>query len=253
MAKTERENYRIDSEVVRLNKFLSLAGLTSRRKADELISSGAVKVNGKVVTELGSKVQPGKDTVVVRGREVYLEPKLLYIVFNKPKDCITTVSDEKGRTTVMDYIKIRKRVYPVGRLDRNTTGVLLLTNDGEFANGLMHPSSEIERAYKVALAQPLSDESLRAARAGVRLGDGIASVKQIELVPGENRLKALIVLAEGRNREVRRIFETLGNDVKSLDRISYGGVTYRGIPRGSWRFLTAQEVKLLQHKIGKTE
>jgi 23S rRNA pseudouridine2605 synthase len=235
-----------------LNKYLALAGVGSRRKNDELILSGVVKVNGKIVQELGTKVHADRDRVTVNGQPVEVEPKLYYILFNKPKDCITTLSDEKGRTTVLDYVKISKRIYPIGRLDRNTTGVLLLTNDGELANALMHPRGEIERVYRVRLDRAILDEHFGTLRRGVRLEDGVARPQEVALLPGTRRKELLISLAEGRNREVRRTFETLGYDVKGLERVSFAGFTTEGVARGRWRFLSHTEVHHLRQAAGLT-
>jgi 23S rRNA pseudouridine2605 synthase len=222
----------------------------SRRKNDELILTGVVKVNGKIVRELGVKVNPYADRVTVSGKHIEVQRKVYYILFNKPKDCITTLSDEKGRTTVMDYVKIYDRIYPIGRLDRNTTGVLLLTNDGEFANAMMHPKSEIERMYRVRLDAGLPDEDLKKLKHGIRLKDGIAKPKQVGVIPGSKRSEIFISLQEGRNREVRRMFETLGHTVKGLDRISFAGLTIEGVPRGKWRHLSRPEIKYLREQAG---
>lgn len=246
MANVERENTGIHQEAIRLNKFLALAGVGSRRKNDELILSGAVKVNGKTVIELGTRVHPDKDRVAVNGQHVHVAQKQLYLLLNKPKDCITTLDDERGRTTVMDYIRVRERVFPVGRLDRNTTGVLLLTNDGELANGLMHPRRGVEKVYRVKLNRALNDEHIRQLRRGIRLDDGLARVRHLSLIPGSRRMEVLLSLHEGRNREVRRMFEALQYEVKQLERISYGGLTAEGLARGEWRHLSQKEVEHLK-------
>jgi 23S rRNA pseudouridine2605 synthase len=248
----EREDPGVHQEAIRLNKYLALAGVGSRRKNDELILSGVVKVNGKIVQELGTRVRPGRDRVTVEGRPVEMELKLHYILFNKPKDCITTLSDERGRTTVLDYVKISKRIYPIGRLDRNTTGVLLLTNDGELANALMHPRREIKRVYRVRLERGIVDEHFGALRRGVRLEDGVAKPEQVVVLPGTRRKELLVSLAEGRNREVRRMFEALGYDVKGLERVSFAGFTTEGVARGRWRFLSQTEVYHLRRAAGLT-
>lgn len=227
-----------------------MAGLGSRRKMDALIAEGAVAINGHPVTSLGVRVDPSQDRVTVEGRTIGLAERPVYIILNKPKDCITTVSDERGRTTVMDYVKVRQRVFPVGRLDRNTTGVLLLTNDGLLAHALLHPRYEIERMYRVTTARPLQDEDLSRLRRGVRLEDGMAKVREAEIIDGSRRLKVLLSIGEGRNREVRRIFEALEHDVRQLDRVSYAGLTPLGIPRGAWRFLTKEEIGWLRRLTG---
>jgi 23S rRNA pseudouridine2605 synthase len=250
MASVEREDTRVHQEALRLNRFLALAGVGSRRKNDELILSGVVKVNGRIVQELGTRVYPLKDRVTVNGQPVELRHKRYYILFNKPKDCITTLSDEKGRTTVMDYVRLRERIYPIGRLDRNTTGVLLLTNDGDLAHGLMHPRKEIERVYRVRLERGMLDEDFTRLKRGIRLQDGIARPHRVELIPGTRRKELLIALTEGRNREVRRLFEALEYDVKGLERVVYAGLTTEGVARGRWRFLTHAEVSHLLRQIG---
>jgi 23S rRNA pseudouridine2605 synthase len=246
----EREDTRVHQEAIRLNRFLALAGVGSRRKNDELILSGVVKVNGKIVRELGVKIDPYSDRVTVDGKPVAVQRKVYYILFNKPKDCITTLSDEKGRTTVMDYVKIYDRIYPVGRLDRNTTGVLLLTNDGEFAHAMMHPKNEIERVYRVRLDKGLPDDDLKKLKRGVKLSDGIAKPTQVGVIPGTKRSEVVIALVEGRNREVRRMFEELGLSVKGLERISFAGLTIEGVPRGTWRHLTRPEIRYLREQAG---
>jgi pseudouridine synthase len=246
----QREDSGLHQKGIRLNKYLALAGIGSRRSNDELIRSGVVKVNGRVVRELGTRIDPRQDRVTVRGTPVYLSEKQVYIVFNKPKDTITTVSDERGRMTVMDYVKVKERVFPVGRLDRNTTGVLLLTNDGELAHALTHPKYEIEKVYHVRLDRGISDEDLRHLKDGVRLEDGIAKPTAVQSIPKTKRTELLIALHEGRNREVRRMLEELGYDVKRLERISFAGITTEGLARGKWRKLTAKEVEHLKRIAG---
>jgi 23S rRNA pseudouridine2605 synthase len=250
MATVQREDSRVHQESIRLNKFLALAGIGSRRSNDELILSGDVKVNGKVVQELGVKVNPHRDSVTVRGNQVFVEQKLHYLILNKPKDTITTVKDERGRTTVMDLVKVRERVYPIGRLDRNTTGVLLLTNDGELANALTHPRREVERIYHVRLERGLLDGDVKKLMQGVRLEDGVAKASYIEMLKKSKRRELFLSLLEGRNREVRRMFEVLGYDVKKLDRISFAGITTTGLSRGKWRKLQHKEVEHLKKVSG---
>ena len=250
MDNVEREDSRVHQEAIRLNRYLSLAGVGSRRKNDELILSGVVKVNGKVVQELGVKVDPLTDRVTVQGKPVSIQQKSYYLLFNKPKDCITTLSDERGRTTVMDYVKVRERIYPIGRLDRNTTGVLLLTNDGDLAHALTHPKHEIERVYRVRLERGILDEDLKKLRRGVRLEDGLAVPDRAETIPGTKRTEIVMSLREGKNREVRRMIEALGYDVKNLERIAFAGLTTEGVPRGRWRNLTRTEVNHLKQQAG---
>jgi len=245
---------RMSAEIlIRLNKFIANAGLCSRRKADELIQSGKVNVGGRIVTNLGIKINPLRDKVFVNHRQVVVMDRPVYIVFNKPKDCITTASDERGRTTVMDYVRLKERVFPVGRLDRNTTGVLLLTNDGEFANRLMHPKFEIKKTYKVTLEQPLKPQDADKLIQGVRLSDGKTQPAEIYYLPGGKKRVIGIVIHEGRNRQVHRMFEALGYEVEKLDRVAYADITYEGLPHGSWRNLTRQEVEKLKSAAGASE
>ena len=242
----QQEEYKVLGEKsVRLNKYLANAGVCSRRHADELIEEGRVQVNGRVVTELGLKINSVEDKIFVDGKQVINLDEPVYIVFNKPKDCITTAKDERGRTAIMDYIKIRQRVFPIGRLDRNTTGVLLLTNDGEFANRLMHPKFEVKKAYKVALDQPLNREDAQRLVDGVRLSDGVTQPAEVHIIPGGKNKVVGIVIHEGRNRQVHRMFEALGYEIEKLDRVAYADVSYEGLPRGRWRHLTKGEVQRL--------
>ena len=233
---------------LRLNKYLANAGIASRRKADELIESGVVKVNGKVVTELGMRVGPG-DSVTVKGDPISYDKLLTYILLNKPKDCITTSSDEKGRTTVLDVVKSRERVFPVGRLDRNSTGVLLLTNDGDLAYRLTHPKFQVPRVYKVRLDKGLQIDDLRAIAGGIELDDGPTQPCDIAIDSGDRR-DVVISLTEGRNREVRRIFEARGYLVRKLDRKIYATLSTRGMARGEFRHLTRQEIRELEQTVG---
>jgi 23S rRNA pseudouridine2605 synthase len=239
-------NEREGPGLVRLNKFLASAGVASRRKADVLIEEGRVEVNGQVVTDLGIKIRPERDKVFVDGKQVALLDAPLYIVLNKPKDCITTTDDERGRSTVMEYVRVRQRVFPVGRLDRNTTGVLLLTNDGELANQLMHPRHGVKKAYKVTLDKQITHEHISDLKRGVELEDGLTDASEVVLIPGGRNKVVGISIHEGRNRQVRRMFERLGYDVKKLDRVAYGDITAAGLRRGQWRYVTAKEVAALR-------
>lgn len=244
-----------NSDEIRLNKYLSHAGVASRRKADELIKEGKVTVNGTVVTEMGYKVKP-TDKVEFEGKKLNPEKKY-YILLNKPKDFITTVSDERQRKTVMDLIRsaygqikgvTRPRLYPVGRLDRNTTGVLLITNDGELAQKLTHPSTEVRKIYHVTLDKKLRREDFdKIAEGGVVLEDGIAEVDEIAYPNPNNKAEVGIEIHTGKNRFVRRIFETLDYEVEKLDRVFFAGLTKKDLPRGRWRFLKEEEVRLLKH------
>jgi 23S rRNA pseudouridine2605 synthase len=239
-----------EKSLIRINKYLANAGVASRRKVDEMVQEGKVRINGKVITSLGTKIDPGTDKVFVDGRQIVILDEPVYIVLNKPKDAITTASDERGRSTVMDYIRIKHRVYPVGRLDRNTTGVLLLTNDGEFANRLMHPKFEVKKAYKVTLDKALTREDADKLSHGVRLSEGMTKSAKIHFLPGEKNKVVGIIIHEGRNRQVHRMFEAFGYEVYKLDRVGYADITYEGLPRGRWRYLTKTEVRKLYEIAG---
>lgn len=250
--KPETKNRRLQpdhfklTEPFRLNKYLAHAGIASRRESDELIKNGFVTVNGHVVTEMGHKVQPG-DVVKFKNRVISPEKKV-YILLNKPKDYITTVSDERGRPTVMDLIHnaTEMRIYPVGRLDRNTTGLLLLTNDGELAQKLTHPSFEAKKVYQATIDKPLKKEDMKHIADGVQLEEGKALVDAIEYADPHDKRKIGIELHIGWNKVVRRIFEQLGYKVIQLDRVYYAGLT-KDVPRGKWRPLAPQEVIMLKH------
>ena len=238
------------SQLVRLNKFLSNAGITSRRKADEMIQEGKVRINGDVVMSLGVKIDPSRDKVFINEKQVLMVDEPVYIVLNKPKDCITTARDERGRTTIMDYVKVKQRVFPIGRLDRNTTGVLLLTNDGEFANRMMHPKFEVKKAYKVTLDKTLVRHDAEALSKGVRLSDGRTGPAEVVTIPGGKNKIIGIVIHEGKNRQVHRMFGALGYEVEKLDRVAYADITYQGLARGRWRFLTRGEMRRLMDLAG---
>jgi pseudouridine synthase len=237
-------------ESVRLNRYLSMCGVASRRKADEMITGGLVSVNGKVTTTLGTTVHPQRDRVFVDGKQVVRVDAPIYLVMNKPKDTITTAHDERGRSTVMDLVHSRKRVYPIGRLDRNTTGVLLFTNDGAFANAMMHPRTEIPKAYMVTCDKPVEREHLTQLRTGIRLDKKMTAPAEAILLPGGRGKEVGITIHEGWNKQVRRMFESLGYDVRKLDRVAYGPVTKEGLPRGATRPLTPAEVRALKTLAG---
>ncbi len=241
------------SDLVRINRYISMCGVASRRKADELVLAGKVEVNGKVMTDLGTKVNPRKDKVFVDGKQVAQVHDHLYLVLNKPKDAITTLSDEKGRTTVMSMVKTKQRVYPIGRLDRNTTGVLLLTNDGDFANAMMHPKFEVSKSYQVTLETALTQEHASQLRKGMKLEDGKTAPADVYILPGGKGKEVGIIIHEGRNRQVRRMFESLGYEVKKLDRAAYGPITKEGLKRGETRSLTKSEVRKLKEMAGIPE
>jgi 23S rRNA pseudouridine2605 synthase len=233
---------------MRLNKYLAHSGIASRRKADEFIEQGLVTVNGEVVKEMGFHVKDG-DVVTFKGKKITPVKNYVYILLNKPKDYITTTSDDLERKTVMELIKnaTRERVYPVGRLDRNTTGLLLLTNDGEMMERLTHPKYEIRKMYEVELDRPLMEENMKRIAEGVELEDGIANVDEIEYAHRSDKRIIGVQLHSGKNRVVRRIFEAMHYDVKKLDRVMYAGLTKKDLPRGKWRLLTEKEVILLKH------
>jgi 23S rRNA pseudouridine2605 synthase len=239
-----------ETSLMRLNRFIAASGVTSRRKADLLIAQGQVRVNKKVVTELGTMIDPSADHIAVEGRTISLPKRLKYFVLNKPKDTITTLSDEAGRTTVKDYIKTKERIYPIGRLDRNTTGVLLLTNDGDLAARLAHPKYEIEREYHATLDKPLTrPDAMRIAKGGIDIGGGdISPAVRLSVAAREPR-DVIIGIREGKNREVRRLFESIGYEVKKLDRTNFAGITHSGMKRGDIRPLTAREVRMLKNRV----
>ena len=233
---------------VRLNKYIANAGVCSRREADTLIAAGAITVNGQVVTEMGFKVMP---TDQVRfGDKVLQREKPVYILLNKPKDYITTMEDEFNRKHVMQLIKgaCKERVYPVGRLDRMTTGLLLFTNDGEMAKKLTHPRSGVRKIYHVSLDKNLKPSDLDKIAQGLDLDDGLIQVDEIAYV-GDRKNEVGVTLHSGRNRIVRRIFESLDYQVEKLDRVVFAGLTKKDLPRGSWRFLTQAEVNILKMSI----
>lgn len=234
------------SKGIRLNRFLANTGICSRRQADEYILAGVVKVNGEIITELGTKVMPG-DTVHFGDRKVTGEPPV-YVLLNKPKDFITTTKDPRNRKTVMELVKDASphRVYPVGRLDRNTTGVLLLTNDGELARKLTHPSSNVEKIYHVTLDQKFTSADMEQLRNGLKLDDGFIQPDEVDWVAGQDRTHVGIRLHSGKNRIVRRMFEHLGYKVIKLDRVLFAGLTKKGLSRGEYRLLTDSEINLLK-------
>ncbi|MCR5315134.1 MAG: rRNA pseudouridine synthase [Bacteroidaceae bacterium] len=230
---------------IRLNKFLANAGVCSRREADEFIQAGVIKVNGEIVTELGTKVQR-TDQVHFHDQLVSLEKKV-YVLLNKPKDYVTTADDPQARKTVMDLVKncCRERIYPVGRLDRNTTGVLLFTNDGELASKLTHPKFFKKKIYHVYLDKNCAAADLQKIAEGIELEDGPIHADAISYASDTDRKQIGIEIHSGKNRIVRRIFEALGYRVIKLDRVVFAGLTKKGLKRGDWRFLTEQEVAML--------
>ena len=233
-------------EVVRLNKFIANSGVCSRREADTLIQSGVVTVNGEVVTELGTKVNILTDDIRFNGQRLKGEEKV-YIVMNKPKGYVTTASDPHAEKTVMDLLKgCPTRVFPVGRLDKNTTGVLMFTNDGEMAERLTHPSYNKKKIYQVVLDAPLKEEDQQKILAGIELSDGVVAADELEYIDAHDHRQLGIEIHSGKNRVVRRIFESLGYDVKALDRVYFAGLTKKGLKKSDWRYLTEGEVNILK-------
>ncbi len=236
---------------IRLNKYIARAGVCSRRKADDLIGKGQVKVNGAVVTELGTRIRESDD-VEVNGRSI--SPRRhMYILINKPKNTITTTDDPHDRDTVMELIAVPEEekcgLFPVGRLDRDTTGVLLVTNDGDLAHRLMHPSYEIAKYYRVRTRNPVKPHELDQIRKGVKLEDGEVSADQIAYVAPPDHHQVGISIHEGRNRQIRRMFEALGHEVASLERVNYAGLTTEGVRPGKWRRLREHEIRHLHRQV----
>ena len=241
-----KEQFVDPNEPIRLNKFLANAGVCSRREADEFITAGVVSVNGEVVTELGTKIKRS-DVVKFHDEPVSIERKV-YVLLNKPKDCVTTSDDPQARLTVMDLVKgaCNERIYPVGRLDRNTTGVLLLTNDGDLASKLTHPKFLKKKIYHVYLDKNLTKADMDQIAAGIQLEDGEIHADAISYADENKRDQVGIEIHSGKNRIVRRIFESLGYKVVKLDRVFFAGLTKKGLRRGEWRYLTEQEVNFLR-------
>jgi 23S rRNA pseudouridine2605 synthase len=240
-------------EKMPLNKYIAHSGVCSRRDAVDIIKSGRVKVNNEVVTEPGYKISTG-DVVIANGKKITPVKNLVYILINKPKDYITTTEDERGRKTVLDLIKkaTPEKVYPVGRLDRNTSGVLLLTNDGDLTQKLTHPSNEIKKVYAVTLDKPLVKAHFDEILKGVPLEDGVINIDSLAYTDVKDKTQIGIEIHSGRNRIVRRIFEHYGYDVKNLDRVIFAGLTKKNVDRGKWRFLSEKEVRDLKYfKKGK--
>lgn len=231
-----------------LNKFIAHAGICARRDAAELVKSGVVTVNGQSILEPGFKVTE-KDEISVKGKKIHLTKNLVYILLNKPKDYITTTEDPQGRKTVLDLIKTAtsERVYPIGRLDRNTSGVLLLTNDGELAQTLSHPKNQVKKIYEVKLDRPVAKADFESIAQGITLEDGFIQPDAIGYADPRDKSIIGIEIHSGRNRIVRRIFEHLKYDVRGLDRVSYAGLTKKNVNRGKFRLLTEKEIRTLKH------
>ncbi len=246
--KQERSFEPEDDGLIRLNRYISNSGICSRRKADELIEAGVISVNGVVVTELGTKVDPAKDEIRYNDERLKRE-KMVYVLLNKPKDYITTTDDPQERKTVMQLVSkaTKERIYPVGRLDRNTTGLLLLTNDGNLAEKLSHPRNNISKIYQVELNRNLTQGDFNKIQFGVELEDGFIKPDDLSFVVGASKKEIGIQIHSGKNRVVRRIFESLGYEVEKLDRVVYANLTKKDLPRGRWRYLEEKEIIQLKH------
>jgi 23S rRNA pseudouridine2605 synthase len=237
-----------DGSTIPLNKYVAHAGVSSRRAAALLVKEGKVTVNGTVVTDPGTKVLY-TDTVKVGGKKVTVSSHFVYILLNKPKDFLTTTTDPQGRKTVQQLISkaTEERVYPIGRLDRNTSGVLLFTNDGDLAQKLSHPKNEVKKIYHVGLDKALTKQHFEKIMGGVELEDGMAIVDEMAYADPKDKTQIGLEIHSGKNRIVRRIFAALGYDVKTLDRVMYAGLTKKNVQRGNWRFLTEKEIRALKY------
>ncbi|WP_262508788.1 pseudouridine synthase [Sphingobacterium faecium] len=235
---------------MRLNRYIANSGVCSRRKADELIAAGVVSVNGEAVTELGAKVDPAKDDIKYNGERLKRE-KMVYVLLNKPKDYITTTDDPQERHTVMELVSkaTKERIYPVGRLDRNTTGLLLMTNDGNLAEKLSHPRNNISKIYNVELNKSLTQGDFNKIVFGLELEDGFVKPDDLSYVIGGSKKEVGVQIHSGKNRIVRRIFESLGYEVVKLDRVVYANLTKKDLPRGRWRYIEERELVQLKHLI----
>ena len=242
----------------RMQTIISQAGIASRRAAEKMILEGRVRVDGKVVRELGTKVNPAAHTISVDGRPIKGEEQHVYLLLNKPKGYLSTAKDDRGRRTVLDLLpEVKERVYPVGRLDNNTEGLLLITNDGALMNGLLHPRFEVEKTYHAGVTGQLTEEKLQMLRDGLLLEDGMTAPAKVSLLP-ERELserergltRVSIAIHEGRNRQVRRMFAAVGCDVKALKRVRFADLTLKGVARGRYRSLTEEEVHRLYRLAG---
>lgn len=243
---TPQVEHKSDDGMVRLNRYIAQAGVCSRREADELITSGVISVNGKIVTELGTKVH--KTDKVKYEDQTLKNEKLVYFLLNKPKDYITTVSDPEKRRTVLDLMKgaCKERIYPVGRLDRNTSGILLLTNDGDLSKKLMHPKHLVKKIYQVSLDKSITQEDFFKVKEGIQLEDGFIKPDELAYTSKDTKKELGIEIHSGKNRIVRRIFESLGYKVVRLDRTYFAGLTKKGMSRGQYKALTEEEIKYLK-------
>jgi len=239
----------VNEPVIRLNKFISICGEASRRKADEMIEQGEVMVNGKVITELGHKVDRHKDEVWVNGKKLRENTQKIYILLNKPKDVVTTNSDERSRKTVVDLIGVKERVFPVGRLDRDTTGVLLLTNDGELTYRLTHPAFGVQKQYVATLDKKITSADIQSLKKGFRLKDTGEKVSPCDAKILDDGYTVWVSIHEGKNHQIHRMFWTFGYNVKKLMRVAYGALEVGTMKRGEWRYLTQPEIMLLHKQV----
>ncbi len=242
-------------EEVRLQKYLANCGIASRRKAEELITSGKISVNGEVIAELGTKINPSKDKVVYNGKEVKVEEEHVYILLNKPIGYVTTAKDQFDRDSVMDLVKVKERVVPVGRLDMYTSGVLILTNDGDFVYQVTHPKHEIEKTYTVTIKGIVTDKEVERLRKGIRIDDYItkeAKVKILKTDEEKSQSRLEITIHEGKNRQVRKMCEAIGHKVLALHRSKIAGIGVKDLSLGKWRYLSKEEVnKILNQNVEK--
>ena len=235
-----------DSNLIRLNKYIANSGFAARRKVDELLTTGRVTVNKKVVTELGTKIDPDNDEVKIDGEPVKSQSRFIYILINKPKGYITSTSDEHGRPVVMDLMKIKERVYPVGRLDYDTEGLLLLTNDGDLAAKLMHPKYKVQKTYQVKLNNAIDDAKVNKLRSGVKVEGRLTGEARVKIVPETGSHEIYVTIHEGRNRQIRKMMEAVGLFVRKLKRIEYAGIRIDKLKPAAWRHLLPDEVKMLK-------
>ncbi len=242
---------RAQKEGMRINKYIAHAGVCSRRDADRLVEQGRVEIDGEIVTEHGTRVHEG-ETVTVDGETIHLRT-LEYLLLNKPKDTISTTEDPKGRQTILDAIGVPEEnpsgLFPVGRLDRNTTGVLLVTNDGDLAHRLMHPSYEVSKIYYVRTQKQVKPHEIDQLRRGIELSDGEAAADQVAYLDPQGKTDVALELHEGRNRQIRRMMEALGHDIVQLERAKYAGLTTGTLQRGEWRWLADEEVRALRNQV----
>jgi pseudouridine synthase len=232
----------LPAKLVRLNKFIANAGISARRKADELIFTGRVTVNMETITDPGTKIDPEKDIVKVDGEKVKPQSEFIYVVLFKPRGYVTTTHDDKNRPTVMDLIGLNTRLYPIGRLDYDTDGVLLLTNDGEFANMMMHPRHKVFKTYFAKLDKPIEDPDIRQLKQGVVMDGKPTARAKVRIIPGSGEMNIWISIHEGRNRQVRRMLEILGYKVIRLKRVEYERIGLEGLKPGEWRYLSPEEL-----------